>query len=101
MLLETDASNQAISGVFSQAHPDPNSTGKVIWKVVDCHALTLTEQQRNWAIHDTELWAKGGHSYLAIQVMSTQTTKACSTFKPNKSLMLDKLGGSKTWLSST
>ena len=29
-LLETDASNQAISGVLSQAHPDPNSTGKVI-----------------------------------------------------------------------
>ena len=44
-LLETDASNQAILGVLSQAHPDPNSdTGKVIWKLVDCHARTLKEQ---------------------------------------------------------
>ena len=56
-LLETDASNQAISGVLSQAHSDPNSTGKVIWKLVDCHARTLTEQQHNWPIHDKELWA--------------------------------------------
>ena len=46
-LLEPNASNQAISGVLSQAHRDPNSTGKVIWKLVDCHAQTLTEQQRN------------------------------------------------------
>ena len=57
-LLETNASNQAISGVLSQGHLDPNSdTGKVIWKLVDCHARTLTEQQRNWSIYDKELWA--------------------------------------------
>ena len=56
-LLETDASNQAISGFLSQAHPVPNSdTGKVIWKLVDCHARTLTEQQRNWPTHNKELW---------------------------------------------
>ena len=50
MLLVTDASNQAISSVLSQAYSD--STGKVIWKLFDCHARTLTEKQRNWPIHD-------------------------------------------------
>ena len=54
-LLEIDASNQAILGVLSQVHSD--STGKDIWKLIDCHAWTLTEQQRNWPIHDKELWA--------------------------------------------
>ena len=37
-ILETDASNQAISGVLSQEHTD---VGKVIWKLVDCHATKL------------------------------------------------------------
>ena len=49
-LLETDASNQAISSTLSQAHLDAN--GKPVWKLVDCHAKTLSEQQRNWPIHD-------------------------------------------------
>ena len=52
-VLETDASNQAISGVLSQAHaviaqPQPND--KLVWKLVDCHVKTLTDQQRNWPI---------------------------------------------------
>ena len=64
-LLETDASNQAISGFLSQAHPDPNSTGKVIWKLVDCHARTLPEQQRNWPTHDK---VSMGHSFVLGQV---------------------------------
>ena len=59
VIVETDASNQAISGILSQAHPDPDSVKreKVIWKLVDCHARTLSAQQRNWPIHDKELWA--------------------------------------------
>ena len=64
ILIETDASNQAISGVLSQGYPKSDNpasldsnTGKLVWKLVDCHAKTLTEQQRNWPIHDKELWA--------------------------------------------
>ena len=57
-LLETDASNQAVAGVLSQLHPanpeDP--TSKPEWKLVDCHATTLKESERNWPIHDKELW---------------------------------------------
>ena len=53
-IVETDASNQAIAGVLSQAHTTPDV---VTWKLVDCHARTLTDQQRNWPIHDKELWA--------------------------------------------
>ena len=56
-LIETDASNQAISGVLSQGYPDPACMDKLVWKLVDCHTKTLSEQQRNWPIHDQELWA--------------------------------------------
>ena len=58
MLLETDASNQAMAGVLSQLHPaDPEDpTSKPEWKLVDCHVTTLKESQRNWPIHDKELW---------------------------------------------
>ena len=55
-IIETDASNQAISGVLSQGYPDPSCTNKLVRKLVDCHAKTLSEQQRNWPIHDKELW---------------------------------------------
>ena len=54
-LIETDASNQAISGVLSQGYSDPACTDKPVWKLVDCHAKTLSELQRNWPIHDKEL----------------------------------------------
>ena len=49
-IFETDASNQAISGVLTQKHGE-------VWKLVDCHAKTLSEQQCNWPIHNKELWA--------------------------------------------
>ena len=43
-VLETDASNEAIAGVLTQAHPDPTDTTKVVWKLVDCYSKTLTDQ---------------------------------------------------------
>ena len=57
-LLETDALNQAVAGVLSQLHPaDPKDTSsKSEWRLVDCHATTLKESERNWPIHDKELW---------------------------------------------
>ena len=56
-LIETDASNQAISGILSQGYPTSLDSDKLVWKLVNCHAKTLSEQQRNWPIHDKELWA--------------------------------------------
>ena len=53
-IMETDASNQAIAGVLSQYV----LTGGVrTLHPVDHHAKTLTTTERNWPIHDKELWA--------------------------------------------
>jgi len=53
-IVETDASNQAISGILSQYHV-LNSIKKVY--PVEYHAKTFMATQRNWPIHDKELFA--------------------------------------------
>ena len=47
--LETDASNQAVAGVLEQQYGDA-------WHPVEYCSSTLTQPQRNWPIHDKELW---------------------------------------------
>ena len=52
--METDASNQAIAGILSRYH--------IVYEVkqlhgVEYHAKTRSASQRNWPIHDKELWA--------------------------------------------
>ena len=47
--LETEAFNQAVAGVLEQQHGDP-------WHLVEYYSSTLTQPQRNWPIHDKELW---------------------------------------------
>ena len=54
-IMETDASNQAIAGVLSQYQKNENGA-KVLYPV-DHHAKTLSATERNWPIHDKELWA--------------------------------------------
>ena len=48
--LETDASNMAVAGILEQKHGDR-------WLPVEYYSSTLTQTQRNWLIHDKELWA--------------------------------------------
>ena len=48
--METDASNQAVAAVLEQQHDED-------WYPVDYHSSALTQTQRNWPIHDKELWA--------------------------------------------
>ena len=66
-IVETDASNQSIAGCILQFHNIENlqDNGKDLlqsskpageWKTVDFHSKTLTSTQRNWPIHDKELW---------------------------------------------
>ena len=52
--METDASNQAIAGILSQYHI---VNGAKQLHPVEYHAKTLSAAQRNWAIHDKELFA--------------------------------------------
>ena len=53
--LETDTSNVGFAAVLSQNH----AKGKPLedWRPVDFHGGLLSQQQRNWPIHDKELWA--------------------------------------------
>lgn len=52
--METDASNQASAGVFSQYVV----IGSVrTLHLANRHAKGLTTAERNWPIHDKELWA--------------------------------------------
>ena len=51
--METDASNQAIAGILSQYHVVNKC--KQLYPV-ECHAKTLSSTQRNWPIHDKELF---------------------------------------------
>ena len=53
-ILETDASNQVISGILSQYH---DKNGVKTLHPVEFHAKTLDSTQRNWPIHDKELFA--------------------------------------------
>ena len=53
-MMETDASNQAIAGILSQYHVVNGC--KQLHPVV-YHAKTLSSTQRNWPIHDKELFA--------------------------------------------
>jgi len=52
--METDASNQAISGILSQYHI---VNGVKQLHSTEYHAKTLDATQRNWPIHDKELFA--------------------------------------------
>ena len=52
--METDASNQGIAGIFSQCHV---VNGCKQLHPVEYHAKTLSATQRNWPIHDKELFA--------------------------------------------
>ena len=66
-IMETDASNQAIAGVLSQ-YVVTNGVKRL--HPVDHHAKTLSATERNWPIHDKELWAivscfRRWHSWLA------------------------------------
>jgi len=54
IIIETDASNQAISGILSQYHVT-NSIKHL--HPIKYHAKTLTGTQQNWPIHDKELFA--------------------------------------------
>ena len=49
----TDASNQAIAGILSQYHV--SNGGKQLHQV-ESHAKTLYAKERNWPIHDKELF---------------------------------------------
>jgi len=53
-IIETDASNQAISGILSQYHV---TNGIKRLHPVEYHAKTFPATQRNWPIHDKELFA--------------------------------------------
>src|SRR5258706_4900792 len=53
-IMETDASNQAIAGILSQYHI---IKGSKQLHPVEYHAKTLSDLQRNWPIHDKELFA--------------------------------------------
>ena len=53
-IMETDASNQAIAGVLSQYHIE---NGVKSLYPMDHHAKVLSPSERNWPIHDKELWA--------------------------------------------
>ena len=53
-IMETDASNQAIAGILSQYHV---VNGCKQLHPVEYHAKTLSSTQRNWPIHDIELFA--------------------------------------------
>jgi len=53
-IMENDASNQAIAGILSQYHIV--NRAKQLYPV-EYHAKTLTATQRNWPIHDKELFA--------------------------------------------
>ena len=52
--METDASNPAIPGILSQYHI---VNGAKQLHDVEYHAKTLSAAQRNWPIHDIELFA--------------------------------------------
>ena len=52
--METDASNQAIAGILSQYHI---VNGAKQLHPVEYHVKTLSAAQRNWPIHDNELFA--------------------------------------------
>ena len=52
--METDASNQAIAGILSQFHVENEVN---ILHPVEYHSRTLSTSQRNWPIHDKELFA--------------------------------------------
>ena len=52
--METDASNQAIAGILSQYHA---VNGCKQLPPVEYHVKTLSSTQRNWPIHDKELFA--------------------------------------------
>ena len=51
--METDASNQAIAGILSLYHI---VNGAKQLHPVEYHAKTLSAVQRNWPIHDKELF---------------------------------------------
>jgi len=53
-IIETDTSNQAISGILSQYHI---TNGIKRLHPVEYYVKTLTATQRNWPIHDKELFA--------------------------------------------
>ena len=53
-IIETDASNQAIAGILSQYHID---NGAKQLHCIEYDAKTLSAAQRNWPIHDKELFA--------------------------------------------
>ena len=55
-IMETDASNQAITGILSQYHI-ANKSKQL--HPVEYHAKTFTASQCNWPIHDKELFAIG------------------------------------------
>ena len=52
--METDASNQAIVGILSQYYV---GNGCKQHCLVEYHSKTLSATQRNWPIHDKELFA--------------------------------------------
>jgi len=51
--MKTDATNQAIPGILSQYHI---VKGVKRLHPTECHAKTLDATQRNWPIHDKELF---------------------------------------------
>ena len=53
-IIETDAGNQPIAGILSQYHV---VCGCKQLYPVEYHAKTLSSSQRNWPIHDKELFA--------------------------------------------
>ena len=53
-MMETDASNQAIAGILSECHI-VNEAKQL--HAVEYHAKSLSAAQRNWPIHDKELFA--------------------------------------------
>ena len=53
-IMETDASNQAIAGILSQSYV---GNGCKQLHPVEYHTKTLSSIQRNWPIHDKELFA--------------------------------------------
>ena len=52
--MEPDASNQAIAGILCQYHIG-NGVKQLYW--VAYYAKTLSAAQRNWHIHDKEVFA--------------------------------------------
>ena len=53
-IMEIDASNQAVAGILSQYHI---VNGAKQLHPIEYHAKTISAAQRNWHMHDKELYA--------------------------------------------